>query len=226
MAKGEVEFEQWATAGNHTSEDHGFNRLDFREEIEMGLADNFRLSFYAPTWFIENSKAQNATKFDTAGVEAILLLSNPVTDAIGFGLYNEINVGPHELEFEQKLLFHKDIGPWTLAYNLIFETEVEGLFADNTTNQVTGTLGHSLGVSYSLSPAWRVGAEATLESEYANWNHYEHSTVYAGPTLGYQGEQIGKTSWTWWATLTPAFQLTDTPDEPDFQLRLIVGVIF
>jgi hypothetical protein len=164
-------------------------------------------------------------RFDTAGVEAIFLMSNPVKDAIGSGLYGEINVGEHEIEFEPKILLHKDIGQWTLAYNLILETEVEGIGRDEE-SEVEGVLGHAMGASYSLSPAWRIGGEMTIESVYENWNHYEGTSVYAGPVVSYQGEQIGKTNWSWWATVTPAFQLSSQADQPDFKLRLIFGIIF
>src|SRR2546426_9281534 len=83
MVKGELEFEQWITWSGHTRQDHGFNRFDLREEIEWGVADNFRLSFYAPNWQIEQSKDRRGARFDTAGIEGILLLSNPVIDALG-----------------------------------------------------------------------------------------------------------------------------------------------
>src|SRR6266566_547449 len=80
--KGNLEYEQWITWSHHTKNESGFDRVEFRHEIEWGVADNF-------------------------------------------GLYGEINVGPHFAEFEQKLLVQKDIGPWSFAYNLVFETEIE-----------------------------------------------------------------------------------------------------
>jgi hypothetical protein len=226
MAKGSFEFEQWVTYKTHTDEEPGFTQIDFREEIEMGLADNFRLGLYLPKWRYDDNDAHRGTKFDTVAVEGILLLSNPATDPFGFGLYGEINVGEHELEFENKLLVQKDIGDWTLVYNFIVETEVEGIGQENAANEVEGVLGHTLGASYAVTPAWRVGAEFVVESVYENWNHYEGTTVYGGPNVSYAGGNIGNTNASWWATVTPVFQLTNKDDEPDYQVRMILGIEF
>ena len=233
--KGNIEYEQYVTWDTHTREDSDFNHVEFRHEIEWGVTDNFDLSFYVPTWFYEHDSSGSRTRFDTVGVEGIVYLSNPVTDAVGLGLYQEIDVGEHEMEFETKLLVHKDIGNWTLAYNLIFETEIEGVFTSSSSasagggeggepeggTETEGVLGHSFGVSYNFGAGgWRVGAEAQVESVYANWSRYEDTTVYAGPVISWSN---GKN---FYVTVTPAFQLTDVADEGDFKLRMIAGFEF
>src|SRR5437762_2030802 len=44
-SKGEVEFEQWVTA--RSEKEHGnYNAIDFREEFEYGVTDNFQLALY------------------------------------------------------------------------------------------------------------------------------------------------------------------------------------
>ena len=153
---------------------------------------------------------------------------NPVTDPIGLGLYFELGVGPDELEFENKLILQKDFDRWTLAYNLVFETEVEGVFHDDEENEVEGVIGNAFGVSYSLAPAWRVGGELTVESIFDDWSHYEDTVVYAGPVISYQGGQfkVGERQLGWWVTLTPTAQLSDVDDAPDVQVRLIAGLEF
>ena len=83
-----------------------------------------------------------------------------------------------------------------------------------------GELKNTFGVSYAVAPGWFLGAEAFTESGFENWSEYGHTTVYAGPVVSYQGHER------LWATVTPVYQLTDTEDEPDFQLRLIVGLQF
>lgn len=226
MAKGELEFEQWFTYSGPKVDGESFNRFAFREEIEYGLTDNFRLAFYVPSWSYEKSKERSDVDFDNAGIEGILLLSNPTTDFLGVGLYGEVKFGEHELELEQKLLLHKDVGPWTFAYNLVVETELEGIFGAHEETEVEGVLGHTFGIAYSLSPSWRVGAEAIVESKFEDWSHYEGTTVYAGPVLSYQGSHVPGTDWTWWATVTPTVQLTNHHDEPDFQIRMILGIEF
>lgn len=228
--KGNFEFEQWLTWETHKKDEKGFDRFNFREEFEVGLADNFDLAIYAPTWNYEDSKERKGTRYDSVGIEAIVYLTKP-TDLIGIGLYSEVNVGEsgNEFEFEQKLLLHKDIGPWTFAYNLIFETEIVREKDQDTgkrENEVEGILGHAFGVSYSASKNWRFGGELVVESIYEDWSHYEKTTVYAGPNLSYVGNGIQGTRANWWVTVTPMFQLSDHDDEPDFMLRMIAGIEF
>jgi len=215
--KGNVEFEQWLTWENGKPSEHGANAFRLREEFEFGLADNFDLSVYVANWRYEDARDFTGTRYESSGVEGILYLSNPVTDPVGVALYGEVDIGEHDADFEGKLLLHKDIGPWTLAYNFILETEIEGIFSNKEENEVDGVLGHALGVSYSLTPKLRVGAEVTVESLYGNWSKYEGTTVYAGPTVAYTFNDHA------WIAVTPAFQLTNTEDEPKFQGRVIFG---
>ena len=226
VGKGNFEYEQWVTYRAHTEDDSDLARWDFRHEFEFGLAENFDLSVYLASWRYEDSDDFTGTRFSSSSVEGIFYLLNPVTDAFGLGLYAEFGVGEHALEFEQKLLIQKDVGAWTLAYNLVFETELEGVFDDEEEDETEGVLGHTFGASYSLSPSWRVGGEAIVESIFDDWDDYEHTVVYAGPLVSYQGGTIGSTSLGWWVTVTPTVQLTDVEDEADFQVRLIAGLEF
>jgi hypothetical protein len=100
VGKGNWEFEQGVTYRTRTDDEPGFDRFDFREEIEFGVADNFDLAFYLPSWRYEDSDERTGTKFDSVDVESILYLSNPTTDALGAALYMEIGVGDEEEENE------------------------------------------------------------------------------------------------------------------------------
>lgn len=226
--KGNVEYEQWVTFQRHTDNDSDFTRLAFRHEFEIGVADNFDLSLYVASWSYEDSDERTGTHFDESSIEGIVYLTNPVTDPVGIGLYAEFVVGEDALEFEQKLILHKDIGNWTFAYNLVLETELEGVFNDEKENEVEGVIGHDFGIAYSLSPAWRVGGELTVESIFDDWSHYEDTVVYLGPAISYQGGRfdVANHNLGWWVTLTPAFQVTSVDDEPDFQVRLIAALEF
>lgn len=220
MGKGDWEYEQHVRWRKHKESDTGYDRVDFRHEFEFGLADNFDLAVYLPSWNYEDSKDRSGVHFGSIDVEGIFYFSNPVTDPVGIGLYNEVKVGEGELEFEHKLLVQKDVGKWVFLYNLIVETEVEGAFREEEENEIEGVLGHSVGVSYAVAPGWFFGAEGVVESVFEDWSEYEHTTAYVGPVVSYQGNDR------WWATVTPMYQLTDTEGEADFQLRLIVGLMF
>jgi hypothetical protein len=222
MGKGDWEFEQWVTWRHHKDEDSGFNRVDFREEFEFGIADNFDLAFYLPSWRYEDSKEHDNLTFQSVDVEGIVYLSNPVTDFVGLGLYGEGKIGDDFLGFEAKLLVQKDIGNWIFLYNLVAETEVEGILSDaEEENEVEGELKHTFGVSYALTDGIFVGGEAIVESVYEDWSHYEGTHVYAGPVISFQN--LGN----FWVTITPTFLLTQNDeDEADVQLRLIAGYQF
>jgi hypothetical protein len=226
MGQGNFELEQWVTLKRHTGEDSGYSRWDFREEIEYGVTDNLRLALYLPKWQVEDSRERNGARFDQVSLEAIYLLSNPVTDAIGVGLYGEVGLGERgEVESEFKLLLHKDVGAWTLAYNLIAETGVENVGRSGD-HDVEGVLGHSLGLSYVLGKSWRLGGEAVVETILEDWRRYDHTTVYAGPAISYMGGNFGRGSANWWISVTPTFQLTSRADEPDYVTRMIAGLSF
>jgi hypothetical protein len=222
--KGNLEYEQYVRYRGNSQAERGATRFDFQHEFEFGVADNFDVSLYLADWRYEDSSERHGTKFNSASIEGILYLSNPVTDVIGSGVYAEFGVGEGEMEFEQKLLLHKDFDDLTLAYNLIFETEIEGVFRDADEigeTEVDGVIGHAFGASYALDRGnIRLGGEMVIESAFENWSDYEDTTVYAGPVVSYQGGS------NWWVTMTPMYQLSNIADEPDFNVRLIAGIEF
>ena len=217
VGKGQWEYEQWVTWQKHKENETRFDQLVFRHEFEFGLADNFDLAVYLPSWSYEDSDEHAGTQFGSIDVEGVFYVSNPVTDPVGLGLYAELRVGENALEFENKVLVQKDVGKWVFLYNLVLETEIEGAFSTSEENEIEGVLGHTFGASYAVADGWFVGAEAVVESIFDDWSEYEHTTVYAGPAVSFQGfEHL-------WVTVTPTYQLSDVEDEPDFMVRMIAG---
>jgi hypothetical protein len=219
VGKGDWEYEQWVTYKAHKEGESDFQRFEFRHEFEFGLADNFDLAVYLPSWSYEDSEDFSGTRFGSVDVEGVVYLSNPVTDFLGIGLYAETKIGEDSLAFENKLLVQKDVGNWVFLYNLVLETELEGVFGDEE-NEVEGELAHTFGVSYAVASGLFLGAEGIVESEYEDWSHYEGTTVYLGPAFSYQRSDR------FWFTITPTYQLTDNEDEPDFNVRLIAALMF
>jgi hypothetical protein len=226
MGKGDWEYEQWVTWKSRKDDDHGFNRLEFRHEFEFGLADNFDLAVYFPEWQWEKSEGHDDTDFKGGSIEGIVYLMNPVKDPFGLALYAEVGVGEDELKFEQKIIVQKDVGKWILAYNLVLETELEHVFDDDEETETVGEIKHTFGVSYAVAPSWLLGGELIVESEYEDWSHHEHTAVYAGPVVSYQGGSFGKEGAGWWVTVTPTIQLTDEEEEPAFVTRVLFGLSF
>jgi hypothetical protein len=223
MGKGQWEIEQWVTYSGERESDSEFMRFEFRTEFELGLADNFDLAIYLPEWRIQDSSAGDETEFQGGAIEAIFYLTNPVKDFLGIALYGEMKIHDNELEFEQKLILHKDIGKWTLAYNLVLETEIEGVFEDREENEIEGALKNTFGVAYAFAPGWSGGGELVVSSVYSDWENYEGTSIHAGPVISYQGGKFGDTG-VWWVTLTPTFQLTDEEDQADVVVRMIFGI--
>ena len=220
MGKGDWEYEQWVTWRVSKEDESDYQRFDFRHEFEFGVTDTFDIAVYLPTWRYEDSEEFSGTRFGSVDVEGIVYLSNPVTDAVGIGLYAEAKVGEESLGFENKLLVQKDVGNWVFLYNLVLETELEGVFSTEEENEVAGELKHTFGVSYAVAPGWFLGGEGIVESAFADWSEYEGTTVYAGPAVSFQRNE------NFWFTLTPTYQLTDNEDEADFNVRLIAALRF
>src|SRR5215218_521554 len=109
VGKGDWEYEQHVTWRKHKESETGYDRVDFRNEFEFGLADNFDLAIYLPSWNYEDSDERSGVHFGSIDVEGVFYFSNPATDPVGVGLYNEVRVGEGALEFEQKLLVQKDV---------------------------------------------------------------------------------------------------------------------
>jgi hypothetical protein len=217
-AKGEWEFEQWVTWKTSKENDRDFDRFDFRTELEYGVTDSFQLGIYLSDWRYESNvpEGENHGKWRNAALEGIWNLSNPTTDPIGVALYAEVEVGDELFELEGKLILQKNFGKFTLAYNAVIEAEWEGAHyeVDN------GELEQTLGMSYQFSPRFLAGFELLHEVSIPDWAGARGKGVlYMGPNFSYRTKS-------WWATLTPLFQVSDVEDEPDFQMRLIVGFPF
>jgi hypothetical protein len=224
--KGNLEYEQYVTYSHRTDADHSFSQFQFKHELEYGVTDHLDVSVYAASWNYTDSHERTGTEYEESAVEAICYFSNDPVKSVGVALYTELAFGQHGFDVENKLLIHKDLGKWSLAYNFIVETGFENAYhaAPGEHAQSEGEIGHAFGVSYSFENNWWVGGELTVESIFPRWSDYEDTVVYAGPNAGFVKPLGGGKDF--WLTITPMFQVSSVGDEPEFQVRMIAGFVF
>ena len=153
--------------------------------------------------------------YSASALELIYNFTNPVADALGLSLYQEIKAGPQFFESESKMIAQKNFGRLTIAYNATLEAVWEGPELEER----SGEWQQSLGVSYEISPHLFLGAECLHEIALPEWERAERPFFFAGPNISVRA---GK----YWGTVTALAQLTHAGDEPDLQLRAIFGVSF
>jgi hypothetical protein len=207
---GSFEIENYAT----TRFNDGFTGADFRHELEIGITERFQASIYFANWNYTRRGADGGFHYDTASIEVIHNLTNPVTDPIGISLYQEISGGRRAFESETKLIAQKNFGPLILVYNLTLEAEWE----DESLREHNGEIQQAFGASYELRPRVSAGAEMLHEVLLpAGHSSEAENNFFIGPNVSYRGNR-------WFATITALAQTTRTDGEPDYQMRLIFGV--
>jgi hypothetical protein len=201
-AAGSFESENWVTAKDD-------DQLDFRHEIEVGLTNHFQASVYFADW----TWTESETRYTDAGLELIYNFTNPVTDAVGLSIYQEIRGGDDFIEWESKVIFQKNFGPLILAYNATLEAVWEG----EHLLEREGEFSNAIGASYEISPRFSAGVELLHEFVFPEWRDEGIQNVFIGPNVCYRQNN-------WFVTVAVLAQATSTPDEADVQVRAIVGI--
>ena len=216
-APGSVELENTITWGRTTADSGRVDEFDFREELELGITNNFQIGLYPLDWSYHNGNvSDDGFSYNGGAVELIYNLRNPVIDPVGISIYEEISGGRQHFESESKLIAQKNFGPLILDYNLTLEAEWEG----QGLHERQGELQHALGVSYELSQRISVGLEFLHEFVFPDWRDAgKIRNVFIGPNVAYRHHD-------WFVTVTALAQATDTQDEPNFQVRTIFGIGF
>lgn len=214
---GDVEIENWVTWKTRKRDDHNFDQVDFRHEVEFGITEHFQAAIYLADWNYHDGMSAGEPGFTLGGsaLELIYNLTNPVADPIGLAVYQEFQGGYRRFESESKLIAQKNLGKFVVAYNATLEAEWEG----EGLEQREGEFQQSLGLSYELTQRLLVGAEFVHEVAFPDWSAAESSKFFAGPNISIRHR-------TCWATLTALAQTTRAGDEPDFQLRTVFGFSF
>lgn len=216
-APGTFELENWVTWRTDKDADHKFERLDFRHEIEFGITERLQAAIYLADWTYRAGRSVEnpGTVYTGSALELVYNLTNPGTHAFGSALYGELKIGEELVSVESKILLQKNLGRLVLAYNASMEAEWEGQGLEER----TGEFQQTVGASYEITPRFFLGAEFLHEIAFPEWRETEPSVVYAGPNLSVHAGN-------WSATTTALVQLSNRADEPNFQVRTIIGYGF
>ena len=210
--KGELEFEQYVTlrAGRNAAVgQNDYYLLQFREEIEYGVTDNYLVSLYLNHQYehFNGPAGQRTSHYRQAGfsLENIFMALNPTEHSAGLALYLEPTYDGKNFELEQKIILGQRHGDWRWAFNLTHATEWKDDFREKE-----GEFEVSLGVTRRLSARWWLGLEARDHNEIPEYREWENTAVYLGPVLCYKRRN-------WFATMSVMPQIyganfTGNPD--------------
>lgn len=219
MPKGLFEYEPWFT---YKQFETGF-AWEFRNEIEYGVTDRLLVAAYVSDWSYDNLEGPGSATWDAIGGEFQYTLSDPTVDPIGSAIYGEFKFGPEIFALEGKLILHKNFGPLSVVYNAIVEAEWEGEHRD----EEVGVIENTFGMSYQFNPKFFIGMEATHEVELEEWQEAGESAIYVGPNISFRTSGMNlPSSGSFFATAAMLFQASSIEDEPDAQVRLIMGKFF
>lgn len=208
-APGSIELENYATS---LFDEGKFTGAAFRHELEIGITEHFQAGIYVANW--DYDAEEDATHYKSASVEFIYNLTNPVTDLAGISLYEELAGGRRFFESETKLIAQRNFGPLILLYNLT----VEAASAGEGLREHEGEVQNGLGVSYEFTPRLSVGAEALHEVVLPEWRSAQAANnFFIGPNVSWRDNR-------WFTVVTALKQLSNTEDEPDYQVRMIFGI--
>jgi hypothetical protein len=193
MPQGVFETEQWVTrrAGrNQTVGQDNFHRLQFREELEYGVTDNYTVSLYLNTdyqHFKDPATGQRTSHYRWNGIslENKYLVLNPADQLVGLTLYLEPTYDGENAELEQKIILGQRYGDWKWALNLTHATEWGDDFRDKE-----GEVEVSFGLARQLTPRWAVGLEVRDHNELPDYAKWENTAVYVGPVLSYKRDLV------------------------------------
>ncbi|MFZ3375033.1 MAG: hypothetical protein WA183_05720 [Chthoniobacterales bacterium] len=192
------------------------DEVDFREEVEIGITDRFQIGLYPLDWNYRNLDTASGFNYDGGALELIYNLTNPVVDPVGISLYEEIKGGDRLFELESKLIAQKNFGRLILDYNATLEAQ----WAGSGLGERNGELQQAFGASYEISPRVSVGLEILHEFLFPQWRDREKiRNFFIGPNVAIRHGR-------WFVTVTALAQATDTADEPDVQVRTILGFGF
>ena len=219
LGKGSFDLEYWTTlrtgkVGKYSP--YAFGRyLDNRLELEFGLGKNVQTAFYYNTRNFKyvlidstSNEFSTITEVETSfSNEWKFKLSDPVANSIGSALYFELTVGTDEYEIEGKIILDKKVNNEIFAFNLVGEYELETEVEKENNKmerdvETESSIEIDLAWMHMLKPTFGLGLEIRNHNEIPSEEGWEHSVLFAGPTLFFnQGK--------FWGVLNILPQLTN-----------------
>ncbi|MBI1945001.1 MAG: hypothetical protein HYS27_04850 [Deltaproteobacteria bacterium] len=197
---GSVEVEPWTTFRG--GREGLYLRFDERIEIEIGVLENLQMAWYLNGKAVTEAAGgllKKEVEFGGVSNEWKWKLLDPVADPVGLALYGEWTAAPSEAELEAKVIVDKRFGDLIAAANVVGEIEWELETPDEVAQELV--LEVDGGLAYLVTPAFGLGLELRNHTEWGGAG-FEHSVVYAGPTLSYAAER-------WWIAFSALPQVVD-----------------
>jgi hypothetical protein len=191
LPKGSFDIEAWHTS-RFGHEGQYFHAQDQRLEFEVGLGGNVQTAFYFNHYQKSISDSQNEI-VHTSQVgfsnEWKWKVSKPAS-RMGIALYGEWGVKGDEIELETKLILDRNFGKNLLAFNAVYELEMEAEREGGATELELEETPVEFDLAYmrNLSTSFGLGAEVVNHNDIVkgSWNN---SVLYAGPTINYRGDR-------------------------------------
>lgn len=212
MPEGQTELELYSTQSRATFDgDASPQSFVLQLELEHGITDRWDVSMYHVFSQVTDGlggnsglafseiKLRTRYRFAERGELPVDLLAyGEVAKDFGAGVY----------AVEGKAIIARDVGRATVATNLIAEVVL-----GNDVDETEVELGWAAGVTYELSPAWKVGAETWGDFEA---EHTDEIAASAGPALSWAPSSR------LWVSTTAGWGLTDHADA--FSVRVLIGL--
>ena len=211
--KGEVAVELWNDVNFAEADNDDSYHSKHQIEFEYGVTDHLQLAYYEVyTWDRAKDWERDAFK-----IEAKYRFADAGQWPVDVALYTEYkNPDGHRDvssdEVENKVILSRDLGPWNVVGNIIFEKTI------NTHSD--WEFEWTAGANYKLTPRIRMGLELkeTLGDAGEFGLHRKDHECYLIPSVAlHVSEHVG-------ILVGPAFGLTRASD--DLQLKSLVEVEF
>ena len=196
--KGDWELEQSVTSRvgrNAAVGQRDYQQWEFRTEVEHGFTDRYTASLYVNDTYESyrdpaTGVRSSVNRWAGISVENRYLVLDPVENPVGLTLYLEPAFDGQNAELEQKIILGQRFGEWKWAVNLTHATE----WTDNFKTS-EGEVEISAGLARQLSRRWAIGLEIRDHNELPEYQQWENTAVYFGPTISYRRLR-------WWAAFS------------------------